>query len=123
MTFSKRILIVDDDVDAADMLGAVLRLRKPFAFFLVTYTGSEAVRMTSGNDLDVVVLDLELGCDSGFDIAQAIRAQCGCHCPALIAMSGNLVKITAAREGTLFAHAFQKPLAVADLLASIGDSS
>ncbi len=81
----RRILVVDDNADAADSLADLLRLRGHFAE--VAYDGPSALARVDANAPDVVLCDVGLPGLSGYDVARAIRAK-GIEGIRLIAVTG-----------------------------------
>lgn len=83
---AKKILIVDDNVDAADTLGALLDMDG----FVVTtvYDGVAAVAAARVHRPDVVVMDIGMPGMSGYDAARLIRQQPGSEKIVLIALTG-----------------------------------
>jgi CheY-like chemotaxis protein len=57
-----------------------------------------------------VILDLEMPVLNGFDTAAAIRHALSRAPPLLIAVSGSPAYVATADAGSVFDHAFQKPL-------------
>src|SRR5690349_15561350 len=55
---ARRVLVVDDNVDAADMLAAVLRLRG--AEVHVAYSGELALALAASCEPQAIVLDLAM---------------------------------------------------------------
>jgi CheY-like chemotaxis protein len=83
---SKRVLIVDDNVDSADSLATVLRL-----------DGHETDRVYSARDAlersvsfrpDVILLDIGLPEVDGYEVARRLRATPGLERLRLIALTG-----------------------------------
>ena|SRR5687768_15230419 len=67
------IMVVDDDVDFADMLAATLRAEGHDVH--VAPTSTHAVALAGTVRFDCVLLDLNLGGDGdGFDVARNLRA-------------------------------------------------
>ncbi len=66
-----RALIVDDN---AEFLTTARRLleREGIAVVAVATTGEEALRRTREHNPDVIVLDVDLGDESGFDLAERL---------------------------------------------------
>jgi two-component system, sensor histidine kinase len=82
----RRILIVDDNIDAADSLGVML-----------SYTGHDIQVVYSGRDAlvkarefapDTVILDLGMPEMDGYAVARAVRSDPSLHRVQLIALSG-----------------------------------
>jgi CheY-like chemotaxis protein len=68
----KRILIVDDNSDAADSLAMLLNLAGHAAE--AVYTARDALSRVSSAAFDAVLLDIGLPDMSGFEVASQIRA-------------------------------------------------
>jgi PAS domain S-box-containing protein len=88
-----RVLVVDDNKDAADSLAALLRMMGNDV--RVTHDGLEAVAAAAAYEPDVALLDVGLPSLNGYEVAQRIRARCAaadCHAPqrrpVLIALTG-----------------------------------
>ncbi len=80
-----RVLIVDDNVDAADTLAVLLEGLGHHA--RSAYTGGEALALLERETFDVALLDIGLPDMSGHELAGAIRSA-GERPPVLIALSG-----------------------------------
>jgi CheY-like chemotaxis protein len=85
-TVSLKILIADDNADAANTLATYLRLsgHRPF----VAFDGSEALRLAADEMPDVMMVDLTMPTLDGYDVARNIRAQPWGSSVRLIAVSG-----------------------------------
>jgi signal transduction histidine kinase len=82
----RRILIVDDNRDAADMLCALLsRLGATVA---VAYGGSAALAEVDSFKPDAVLLDIGMPEMDGYEVARRIRAEHIDDAPQLIALTG-----------------------------------
>ncbi len=86
-TRSRRILIVDDNVDAADMLSVVLALDGHIV--KTAGDGPRALQLAYAFRPDVVLLDLGLPGMSGFEVAKALRASDTLGQITLIAVTGS----------------------------------
>lgn len=82
----QRILVVDDNRDAADSLSMLLRLRGHDVH--TTYDGRTAVTMAAQLRPEVVLLDIGLPELNGHEVAREIRAQPHGASVLLIALSG-----------------------------------
>jgi CheY-like chemotaxis protein/anti-sigma regulatory factor (Ser/Thr protein kinase) len=106
---SRRVLIVDDNVDAAEGLRYVLRLRGHEAE--VVHDGEQAVEVVSRQLPDVVLLDISMPVIDGLEVARRVRATLGARRPLLVAVTGlgmpDDVRRTA-RAG--FDHHLVKPI-------------
>jgi signal transduction histidine kinase/CheY-like chemotaxis protein len=82
----KRVLLVDDNVDAAELLAELLST----AGHTVTIVGDPLVALTVIDDLrpDVAVLDIGLPGMDGYDLAARIRARPGTAACRFIALTG-----------------------------------
>jgi len=80
-----RVLVVDDDVDSAEMMAMLLRLMGHETF--VAHTGEDAVATTTQQQPQVLLLDISLPDITGYEVARRVRAAHG-HGVRLIALSG-----------------------------------
>lgn len=80
-----RVLIVDDNVDAADMLKKLLEASGHVVS--AVYDGLEAVKAATPARFDVVLLDIGLPHLDGYEVARRVRAQHG-HQLTLVALTG-----------------------------------
>jgi len=81
-----RILVVDDNADAAEMLQAVLEMSGHAV--AVAYDGAAALARAASFHPDAVFLDIGLPDQSGFDVAQALRRIEGMDKATLVALTG-----------------------------------
>jgi two-component system CheB/CheR fusion protein len=84
--FKRSILIVDDNIDAAESLAAILRLAGHKA--ATAYTASGALQMTAETRPDAVVLDIGLPEMDGYELARRLREQPHLAGILLIALTG-----------------------------------
>lgn len=113
-----RILVVDDDHDAAQSLAQLLPLISPVPMVVnVAFDGQQAVDLACGPSAppDVVLLDMEMPGLNGFDAAAAIQARLGARTPRLIAVSANVKYVAIASSTALFHHALSKPVDIEQL--------
>jgi CheY-like chemotaxis protein len=85
-TGGARVLVVDDNRDAADSLAAVLRLAGHQVW--LGYGGAEALFLAQAVRPDAMVLDIGMPGMSGYDVAREIRAQDWASDLLLIAVTG-----------------------------------
>ena len=115
----KRVLVVDDDVDAAETLGELLR-----------YSGHEvllandpiaALKSIEENSPDVALVDIGLPIMDGYQLAERIRqSDPGSHC-RLIALSGyGRANDYARSKQAGFVEHLVKPVDIASLLRVVG---
>ena len=69
----RRVLVVDDNVDAAESVAAILKL-SGYAV-RCAYDGASALQLAQSYRPDVVVLDLGLPDITGYEVARQLRAQ------------------------------------------------
>lgn len=72
MDNSRRVLVVDDNEDAADSLAMLLMVRGDEV--RIAYDGEQAVAAQLDFNPEVVLLDIGLPKLSGYDVARAIRS-------------------------------------------------
>lgn len=114
-TSVKRVLVVDDNEDAADMLTLVLRSRGHTVE--VAYDGQEALEQEERFRPEVVCLDIGLPILDGYEVAERLRQRRGSDL-LLLAMTGygrDADRERADRAG--FDEYFVKPVAVEQLEA------
>ena len=83
---ARRILVVDDNQDAADSLGMLLRMTGNEVH--TAHDGLEAVGAAAAFQPDVVLLDIGLPKLNGYEVARRIRAQEGGADMLLVALTG-----------------------------------
>jgi PAS domain S-box-containing protein len=83
---ARRILIVDDNEDAADSLGMVLGLDGHQV--LSAYTGAQALELAHSFKPEIVLLDIGLPGVDGYEVARRIRALAGLQTVHLVAITG-----------------------------------
>ncbi len=114
-----RMLVVDDNTDAAELLAEVLKGLG--AEVLVVNDGPTAVATVQTQMPDVVILDLGLPLMDGYEAAWEIRRACRDRLPHLIAVSGyGQTQDKDASQALGFAHHFVKPVDCNELIAVIG---
>ncbi len=83
---ARRILVVDDNEDAASTLGDLLAMAGHAVE--VAHDGRSAVEATGSFRPDVVLLDIGLPDISGYEVARRIRGLGGVRQPLLVALTG-----------------------------------
>ena len=83
---SLRVLIVDDNEDAAEMLGALLSTMGWEV--AVAGDGPQALRVLDRFEPDVALLDIGLPAMNGYELAGKIRERLGADTPRMIAVTG-----------------------------------
>jgi CheY-like chemotaxis protein len=82
----RRILVVDDSEDAADLLAMLLRLLGHDV--RAVYRGRDALNLLPAFRPSVVLLNLQMPVMTGYETAKRIRANPSCDDVTLIAVSG-----------------------------------
>jgi len=117
---SQKILVVDDNVDAANTLGGLLGMD---GFTVTTaYNGIAAVAAAEAHSPDIVVMDIGMPGMDGYDAARLIRQQPGNENIVLIALTGwgqSTDKTRASLAG--FNHHLVKPVDYDSLMACLAD--
>lgn len=83
---TRRILVVDDNHDAAESLSLLLQTRNHEVH--VVHTGEDALQAVSTFKPEVVLLDIGLPDTDGYAVAERIRARPDGACIRLIALTG-----------------------------------
>jgi DNA-binding response OmpR family regulator len=113
----RRILVVDDNADAADSLGMLLEVRGDEV--RIAYDGLEALEAEDEFKPEVVLLDIGMPKVSGYDVARRIRESRGTGV-LIVAITGwgqEDDRLRAREAG--FNHHFTKPVDFEMLLALI----
>ena len=98
IAYPARVLVVDDNVDAAESLAMLLQ--SDGHTVSVAHNGVDAVERAEAWRPDIVVLDVGLPGMNGYEVASALR-QRGEACPELIAVTGyGQAADTQARAGS-----------------------
>lgn len=111
---NQRILVVDDDQDTALSLAILLHMEGHLT--AVAHTGPEALRIGAKFRPNVVLLDIGMPGQSGYEIAASIRKEPWGMKVALCAVTGwgqESDKLNAKKAG--FDHHFVKPVDYAEL--------
>jgi len=114
----RKVLVVDDNVDAASTLEALLSLHG--LAVSVAHDGAAAVGKVEAEEPDVVVMDIGMPVMNGYEAARRIRTRMPGRRPMLIALTGwgqYADKARAAEAG--FDLHFVKPLRIDDLLGCL----
>jgi CheY-like chemotaxis protein len=109
-----RILVVDDNRPAADMLAMILETYGNELF--IAYSGQQAVQLAETRRPDVILLDLSMPVMDGYEVARTIRRQPRGQEPMLIALTGWVLERDKqkARDAG-FDHHVVKPAKATDL--------
>ena len=82
-----KIIVVDDNVDARVLLCALLS--KLGNVVAEAKDGQSAILLAKQMQPDAVILDITMPDMSGYDLAAALRRECGLQSARLIALSGR----------------------------------
>lgn len=117
----KRILVVDDNCDAADLTAQLLALHGHIAF--VAYGGKQGIEAAIDFIPDVVLLDLGMPEVDGFAVAIALRQMPALQQPSLIAYTAWSDARTLQRTRSVgFDQHMIKPAKVEDILAMVSSA-
>jgi len=117
--FGRRILLVDDNEDAAWSLGELLRLLGHEVD--VVYSGPEAIERAIARRPEVVLLDIGMPGMDGYEVARRLKESGALEGALLIAMTGygqDRDRERSRAEG--FHHHLVKPIEVNAILALLG---
>lgn len=119
---SHRVLVVDDNHDAAEMLAETLRLAG--CLVKVEHDGFEALKAMERFHADVCVLDIGLPTMDGFELARRLRAMEQARTIRLIAVTGygQQTDLQASHAAGFDRH-LVKPVSTESLLNAIRDGS
>ena len=119
---SLRVLVVDDNIDAADTLAALLEMNGHA--IRVANDGYQAIEMAQAFRPQVVFLDIGLPGMNGYEVARRLREVPGMESGILVALTGWGAREDRERSSEAgFDHHLTKPAdmaAVETLLASLG---
>lgn len=115
-----RVLVVDDNRDAADTLGTVLSIAG--AKVEVRYDGTSALSVANWFSPHVCVLDLTMPEMDGCELASLLRAQCGEKHVMLVALTahGDATARVRTREAGFCIH-FVKPADPLEIVVAIAN--
>jgi two-component system CheB/CheR fusion protein len=83
---TRRVLVIEDNVDAADSLREVLELAEHTVE--VAYSGPAGIELARDFKPDVVLCDIGLPGMDGYEVARAMRADPALHETTLVALTG-----------------------------------
>ena len=113
---SLRLIVVDDNHDAADSLGMVLRLHDYEV--CVTYEGQLALQAARAFSPDAMLIDIAMPCMDGLRLARLVRQEPALDRTRLIAVTGHTdAGIAQSAREAGFDHFLLKPFDVSALLA------
>jgi PAS domain S-box-containing protein len=112
------VLVVDDNVDAAQILREVVEMGGHRA--VMAYDGETALALARSEKPDIALLDIGLPGMSGYELARTIRGESGLEGMTIVAISGYATQADRqlSSESGFDAH-LAKPLALETLFASV----
>jgi CheY-like chemotaxis protein len=115
MSTEKKVLIVDDNMDAADLTAEYLRVFG--ADVSVAYGGAEALAAARASVPHVIFLDIGMPGMDGYQVAQALRADGQFHDVKIVALTawGDPESRAKSRESGFDMH-LTKPANLSTLL-------
>ncbi len=119
---ARRVLIADDNIEAADALRRLLELQRHQVD--VVHDGEAAVEALSRSEPEVILLDISMPGMDGLEVARRVRARGGTQRPLLVAVTGlgrDEDRRRSAEAG--FDHHLVKPIDLASLAALLDDSA
>jgi CheY-like chemotaxis protein len=116
---SRRVLVVEDNADSADLMRMILELRGHVA--MAVYDGQAALELIETFAPDVVLLDIGLPDIDGYELATRLRQRPNALHARLVAVTGwgQGVDHARSREHGFVAH-LTKPVDAAVVLEIIG---
>ena len=108
----RRMLVVDDNVDAADSLAQLLRLNGHEAE--TAYDGRQALERMRARHVDVVLLDIGLPGMDGYEVARRMRAEHGSIGLVAVTGYGQASDVENAKSAGFDAH-ITKPAEIEEL--------
>jgi CheY-like chemotaxis protein len=115
MALAKRVLIVDDNMDAADLTAEVLRM---FGLSVeVAYGGHEGLSAAIASEPDVIFLDIGMPFMDGYEVAKAVRLEVALTNVKLVALTawGDALSREKSRAAGFDLH-LTKPAKIAELV-------
>lgn len=114
-----RILIVEDTADMLEFISSIFDSKYSI---LKAANGSEALKILSNNDIDIVISDISMPVMDGFELLQNIRAdEMLCHLPVIMLTVENSLE-TRIKGMEYGADAYiAKPFSTSHLLATVSN--
>jgi CheY-like chemotaxis protein len=119
-TRPRRVLLVDDNEDSAEMLG--LLVARLGHVVRVAFDGPDALAVAAEFAPDVAVLDIGLPVMDGYELAARLRERLAERCPRLVALSGyGQEKDKAQSLAAGFSRHLTKPIDAKELEAVLAE--
>ncbi|MDR5749722.1 MULTISPECIES: ATP-binding protein [unclassified Caballeronia] len=117
---SRRVLVVDDNVDVADSLGMVLEVLGNAV--VVEHEAQSAIRRARHEPFDVFILDIGLPGMNGYELARELRAVSGAEDAIFVAYTGyGQDEDRRLSDEAGFAHHLVKPAGIHELQQVLAD--
>jgi CheY-like chemotaxis protein len=117
----KSILIVDDNVDAAESLGELLKVSGHLVH--VSFDGTTALETAGSLRPDVVILDIGMPRMNGYEVARSLRSDASLKSTLLVAVTGYAQEKDRARaQESGFDYHFAKPIDIPRLVHILDQS-
>jgi CheY-like chemotaxis protein/two-component sensor histidine kinase len=117
-----RVLVVDDNVDAADSLTMMLQAAGQEA--RAVYDGATALRLFETFRPHLILLDIGMPQMNGYDVARALRSAPAGHDPVIAAVSGWGQEADKARASAAgFDRHFTKPISESALRTLVAEAA
>jgi CheY-like chemotaxis protein len=112
-----KILVVDDDVEAAETLALLLEISGHDTH--VVHDGRQALDAWNSHRHPIVFLDLGLPDVDGFDVARTIRDSQEFDVPFVVALTGQGTEVVPLTRESGFDSYLQKPATASALMAVV----
>ncbi|MBE9915257.1 response regulator transcription factor [Paenibacillus donghaensis] len=96
--YNAKILLVDDEKAIVQLIEMVLR-KEGFRHIYTAYNGKEALELVKRHSLDIILLDVMLPDQTGFDLCPQIRRASDAHIIYLTARTSDLDVLTGFATG------------------------
>lgn len=115
----QRILLVEDEAALQMTLGSALR-REGFEV-VSALNGDEAIRLAQSEKPDIILLDLILPQQSGFDVLQALKRESATRAIPVIVLTNleGVVDVDRALELGALAYLVKANYEIADVIAKV----
>lgn len=118
---TRRVLVVDDNPDAADSLSTLLTLLGQTV--RRAYDARTALMIAARHQPEMVFLDIAMPHMDGFEVARAIRSIAGLGSTPIVAVSGlPAADLEQQANAAGFARCLRKPVTLDTLIAVLGGS-
>ena len=114
----KRILVVDDNRDAADITAALLEMHGHIA--LAVYGGKDCIQRAADLVPDVILLDLSMPVVDGFEVAASLSQYPQLRSVVLVALTARSDAETRARTAAAgFREHLVKPIPIEKIVQTL----